>query len=122
MNSPARLDPRKSRIALGLLFFAISLAVTQFGGTNALSVWAALRSITDDHTSGIVTIGTDHRLGRSPERPYYSNKAPGQFSRVARLCAHRSRRMPRAANHRDEKGRAPTPGYAQHLILVLARR
>ena len=61
-----------------LLFVALSLAVTQYGGENAKSRDAALRALTEAHTFSIDnykewTLDWAH----APNGHYYSNKAPG---------------------------------------------
>lgn len=61
-------------------FFILSLAVTQDGGTNAMSRFAALRAIVEQHQFSIDSYlhwTVDWSL--APNGYYYSNKAPGSF-------------------------------------------
>jgi len=105
----------------GVLFLLLSLTVTQFGGLNALARTAGLRAITEGHTLTIDNYKDwtiDWSL--SPSGHYYPNKAPGPVLlglpafALTELIA-----LPLGQKHLDEKGRAPQPGYAQHIFLML---
>lgn len=104
-----------------LAFLLLALAVTQDGGTNPLSRFAAMRAITENNTLHINQY-TDWTLdwSKSPNGNYYSNKAPGAdllglpvFAATELLVA------PFETKKRDEKGRRPQPGYFQSTVLIL---
>lgn len=71
---------RSSIIIWSIAFLIINIAVTQDGGTNAKSRFAALRAITE---SGELNIDKYRHWtidwSQSPNGHYYSNKAPGSF-------------------------------------------
>lgn len=104
-----------------LAFLLLALAVTQDGGTNPLSRFAAMRAITENNTLHINQY-TDWTLdwSKSPNGNHYSNKAPGAnllglpvFAATELLVA------PLEDRKRDEKGRRPQPGYFQSIVLIL---
>lgn len=104
-----------------LLFVSLSLAVTQYGGENAKSRDAALRAITEGHTFSIDnyrewTLDWAH----APNGHYYSNKAPGAVLLGLPMFALTDSLVRFAQRNRiDERGRAPQPGYADYLPLML---
>jgi hypothetical protein len=103
------------------LFLGLAIAVTQYGGKNALSRYAAMRAITEGHTLTIDNYKEwtiDWSL--SPNGHYYSNKAPGGALLglpVFALLDAPTRWLQRGKI--DEHGRAPQPPYFEHLLLVL---
>ncbi|MGZ3654095.1 MAG: hypothetical protein ACXVB9_04920 [Bdellovibrionota bacterium] len=108
-------------LAWGILFILLSVSVTQYGGTNALSRDAALRAITEGHTLQIDnyrdwTIDWAH----APNGHYYSNKAPGPvFLGLPLMLALDAVIIPLQSHRLDERGRAPQPPYAEYLLLML---
>ncbi|HEY8278671.1 MAG TPA: hypothetical protein VIH99_03555 [Bdellovibrionota bacterium] len=105
----------------GALFLALCLGVTQFGGTNARSRFAALRALTEGHTLAIDNYKDwtiDWSL--SPNGHTYSNKAPGAvFLGLPFFALTEAVVLPLNAKKIDDKGRVPAPGYGQHLFLIL---
>ncbi|MCO5143410.1 MAG: hypothetical protein M9962_10010 [Oligoflexia bacterium] len=103
-----------------LLFFLLSLSVTQLGGTNAKSRFAALRAITEKQTLSINDYKEwTHDWSLAPSGNYYSNKAPGGV--ILGLVPFALAEIPTQifAKSSDEKGRIPEPNYGQILFLVL---
>lgn len=107
----------------GILFLLLSLAVTQYGGTNALSRVAAMRAITEGHTLHIDNY-KDWTIdwASSTNGHIYSNKAPGgallglPFFALTELV---SLPLAKAKNRIDEYGRAPQPAYPAHIFTML---
>src|SRR5581483_9954759 len=93
--------------------------VTQYGGPNAMARTAALRAITEGHTLAIDNYREwtlDWAL--APNGHYYSNKAPGPvFLGLPMFALADAVVLP--FSPKDEKGRAPQPGYAEHVLLML---
>ena len=105
----------------GALFIALCLIVTQDGGTNAMSRWAAMRAITEGHTLSI----NNYRdwtvdWARAPGGDYYSNKAPGPvFLSLPLFALTEALALPLQIHQRDENGRVPQPAYWQHIAVLL---
>ncbi|NUM88355.1 MAG: hypothetical protein HUU37_04040 [Bdellovibrionales bacterium] len=102
-------------------FLVLALAVTQDGGTNPLSRYAAMRAVTESGTLHINRyVDWTHDWAESPNGNYYSNKAPGAALLGLPLFALTDLvAAPLEEGRRDEKGRRPHPSYPQHLALVL---
>jgi hypothetical protein len=103
------------------LFVALSLAVTQYGGENAKSRDSALRAITEAHTFSIDNYA-DWTLdwALAPNGHYYSNKAPGPVLLGLPMFALTDAVVRFVQRDRiDQRGRAPQPGYADYLPLML---
>jgi hypothetical protein len=120
--SSTRAELRRSSLTPWIaLFLALALAVTQFGGKNALSRFAAMRAITEGHVLNIDNYKDwtiDWSL--SPNGHYYSNKAPG--GALLGLPVWALLDLPTLwlqKGKMDEHGRAPQPPYPEHLLLVL---
>jgi hypothetical protein len=102
-----------------LLFLFVSLAVTQWGGTNAAARIAGLRAITETHSFRIDNyLDRTSDWSRAPDGHYYPNKAPGGV--LLGLPVFALMDIPLlAVAPRDAAGRAPEPGYLEQVILVL---
>lgn len=95
--------------------FLLSLAVTEYGGTNALSRYATMRAATESGTFSIDRY-KDWTLdwSQSPDGRIYSNKAPGAALIGLPLFAFTDSLAALAqGNSRDAFGRRPAPTYWQ---------
>lgn len=108
----------------GALFLLLGLMVTQYGGTNGMSRVAAMRAITEAGTLNIDNyVDWTIDWARAPDGRYYSNKAPGAiFLALPAFALTEIVSLPlaRARWKIDHKGRAPQPGYAAHLAVMLS--
>jgi hypothetical protein len=102
-----------------LLFAILSLAVTQYGGTNARSRIAALRAMTEGQSLSIDNyVDWTYDWSLSPNGHYYSNKAPGAalFGLPIFSVLDYPVRLAQEGR-RDTQGRVPEPGYLELTIF-----
>ncbi|MGZ3713205.1 MAG: hypothetical protein ACXVBE_15685, partial [Bdellovibrionota bacterium] len=103
-----------------MLFIALALAVTQFGGTNARSRIAALRAMTEAHTLTIDTyVDWTFDWSLPPSGHYYSNKAPGGALLGLPVFAALDLPVLLLTQTKDTQGRAPEPGYLELTLFNL---
>jgi hypothetical protein len=104
-----------------ILFLFLSLIVSQRGGTNAYSRFAALRAATEAHTLHIDDYrGWTDDWSRAPNGHYYSNKAPGAFvlGLPAFALVDVVQRTLRPGDI-DAMGRLPPPRFPHRIPVAL---
>lgn len=103
------------------LFLVISLAVTQYGGTNARSRIASLRAMAEGHSLSIDNyVDWTYDWSLSPNGHYYSNKAPGAALLGLPIFALLDFPVRLSQSSRlDPQGRVPEPGYLELTFFNL---